>query len=351
MEQQYEKYEKYKDKGLTGLANIGNSCYINSCMQLLSHTYELNDFLDKLNINKINSNPEATVLVEWNNLRKLMWSENCTIAPWGFVKAIQKVALEKKWDLFTGFAQNDATELLIFIIDCLHCGIKREVEMVINGKQKNNMDLLAIDCYKMMQNMYKTEYSEMINIFYGISVTQIKSFDSGEVLSRTCEPFSILTLSIPNIQETNIFECFDLYRNDEELKDDNAWFNDKTNSKENVKKNIIFWSLPTILIIDLKRFNNSNRKIHTLVNTPLDDVDFTKYVHGYNSEEYIYDLFGVNNHSGNVHGGHYTTNIKNPNGKWYNFNDTNINIIPDNKVITQSTYCLFYRKKIRINYI
>ena len=45
-------YEKYKDKGLTGLANVGNSCYINSCMQLLSHTYELNDFLHNLDKKK-----------------------------------------------------------------------------------------------------------------------------------------------------------------------------------------------------------------------------------------------------------------------------------------------------------
>ncbi len=73
--------------------------------------------------------------------------------------------------------------------------------------------------------------------------------------------------------------------------------------------------------------------------------DLSKYISGYNSENFIYDLFGTGNHSGNVYGGHYTANIKNANGKWYSFNDTLINEISEEKVITAHTYCLFYRKK------
>jgi ubiquitin carboxyl-terminal hydrolase 8 len=338
-------HEKYKDKGLTGLANVGNSCYINSCMQLLSHTYELNDFLDTFNKNKINNNVEALIFKEWDKLRQLMWSENCTIAPWGYIKAVQFVAKKKDMDLFTGFAQNDVSEFLLFIIDCMHTGIKREVEMTISGNAENNTDILATECYKMMQNMYKREYSELLNIFYGISVTQIKSFNSDEILSRTCEPFSLLSLSLPEKNMISIFDCLDLYGKDEELCNENAWFNDKTNRKEDVKKSTVFWSLPNILIVHLKRFNNANRKIHTMVTTPITDVDFSRWISGYNASEYIYDLFGTGNHSGSVLGGHYTANIKNANGKWYSFNDTRVEEIRENSVINQHTYCLFYRKK------
>ena len=319
-------------------------------MQLLSHTYELNNFLDSLDKNNINDNIDAVIVNEWDNLRTLMWSENCTIAPHGFIKALKHVAKEKNRDMFTGYDQNDVCEFLLFIIDCLHGGLKREVGMSINGNIINSVDNLAMECYKMMQNMYKKEYSEILNIFYGISVTQIKEYNTGEVLSRKCEPFCVLSLSLPNNGNGNcngitIFECLDLYSEDEELTGDNAWFNDKTNKKENIKKNTVFWNLPTVLIIDLKRFNNSNRKINSIVSTPFTDVDLSKYVKGYGAQSYVYDLFGTGNHSGSVYGGHYTANIKNPNSKWYTFNDTNITEINENKVINQHTYCLFYRKK------
>ena len=37
---------KYEGKGLIGLENMGNTCFLNSCMQVLNNTYELNHFLD-----------------------------------------------------------------------------------------------------------------------------------------------------------------------------------------------------------------------------------------------------------------------------------------------------------------
>ena len=124
--------EIYKHKGLTGLANLGNTCFVNTCLQILSHTYELNDLLnDEKYKTRLNNKYETALLVEWDNLRTMMWKENCIISPGKFIKTLQKLAQLKKVSLFTGFAQNDMPEFLLFVIDCFHISLQREVKMSI----------------------------------------------------------------------------------------------------------------------------------------------------------------------------------------------------------------------------
>lgn len=346
-ETQTSKYDKYKDLGLTGLANVGNTCYLNACMQILSHTYELNEFLDNKNYKKnINKKPDTVLLLEWDNLREMMWSTNCTIAPNGFINAVKKVSMMKQRDLFVGHEQNDIQEFLLFIIECFHTALARDVNMQITGKVLNNTDILAKECFEMMKTMYNKEYSEMLKIFYGIHVSQITSCQSGDSLSLRPEPFSVLSLPIPSDKPNpSLYDCLDLYCAKEELCGDNAWMNDKTNEKEDVHRGIIFWSLPNILIIDLKRWSETGGKISKLVDAPLNNADFSKHVRGYNKDSNIYDLYGVCNHSGGSFGGHYTAFVKNANGKWYEFNDTIINEVDESKVVTPRSYCFFYRKK------
>jgi len=336
-------FEKYKNSGLTGLANVGNTCFINSTLQCISHIYELNDFLNNKTYQKrLNKIPESLLLIEWDKLRVLMYSENCIIKPSGFINAVQKVAHLKDKDIFTGYAQNDLTEFMNFLFTCFHESIKREVEMNIKGSIKNKTDKLAKKCYNMMKNMYKNEYSEFLKMFYGICVSEIKSLESNYE-NIIPEPF--FNIDIPIDKYNTLDECLEHYTEKEILDNDNKILNDETNKKESASKRILFFSLPDILIITLKRFSNENKKNDKVIKFPLENLDMSKYVLGYDKNNYKYDLFGICNHIGGVHGGHYTSFVKNANNFWYHFNDTNVSKINTNDLQTSSAYCFFYRKR------
>lgn len=343
--------KNYEDKGLSGLTNLGNTCFMNSALQCLSHCYELNDFLNTGTYKKkLNKKAESLILLEWDKLRTLLWSENCIISPGGFLSSVQKVAKIKDKSIFTGFAQNDLTEFVIFVIDCFHTAISREVNMTITGDALTETDKLAKKCFEMKKMMYKKEYSEFLNLFYGTHVSKIET-ENGEYINATPEPFLLLDLPLPtetlkNNKPCTLKECLDNYTEVEILDGDNMYFNDNTGKKEVAKKQLLFWSLPEILIITLKRYSNSVNKNQAIVHFPLENMDMSSYIVGYDKFSYNYDLCGICNHSGGVFGGHYTAYVKNANGKWYHFNDPNVVEVNDTtKLISPKSYCLFYRKK------
>ena len=336
------------EKGLSGLTNLGNTCFINSCMQVISHTYELNNFLENETYKKkIKNKYESSLILEWDNLRKLMWNSNCIISPGKFIKTIHKVAELKNMEMFTGFSQNDLPEFLLFLVDCFHNAISREIKMTISGKPENDTDEIAIKCFEMIKNMYSKEYSEIWNLFYAVHISEITNLETNERVNITPEPFFMIDLPIPeNNKSPSLIDCFNLYVEGEILEGDNAWFNEEKNEKINIRKKILFWSLPNILVIDFKRFNNRFQKNQVLITFPLDDFDLSNYVIGYKKDKYKYELYGVCNHSGGVMGGHYTSYVKSANGKWYHFNDTSVSEVGlIDSIISPKAYVLFYRKK------
>jgi ubiquitin carboxyl-terminal hydrolase 2/21 len=342
------KFNNYKNKGLSGLANLGNTCFINSCMQILSHSYELNEILnDEKYKKKLNNKHESILLIEWDNLRKLMWDNNCIISPNKFISVVQKISHIKNRDLFTGFSQNDLPEFLLFLIDCFHNALAREINMTISGNVQNERDEIAIKCFEMIKQMYSKEYSEIWNLFYAINVSEIWNNETNVKIKVNPEPYFMIDLPIPpNNKSPSLIDCFEHYVEGEVMEGENAWYNDETKERINIRKRIQFWSFPQLLVIDFKRFNSRNQKNQILITFPLDNLDLSKYVIGYKKSSYVYELYGVCNHSGSVLGGHYTAYVKNANGKWYHFNDTSVNEIDNNEsIITPKAYCLFYRKK------
>ena len=175
--------------------------------------------------------------------------------------------------------------------------------------------------------------------------------NKGKKVSFRPDPFLMLDLPIPETDKKNIdiYDCLDLFCNDELMDGENMWFDEKQNKKIEVKKKIVFWKLPEVLIVVLKRFHfqkttMQNKKKNMLIDVPIKELNLTKYM--IHKTKNIYNLFGVCNHMGRgADSGHYTSNVLNANGKWYNFNDTYVTEISNNKIVTHNGYCFFFRKK------
>uniref|UniRef100_A0A8B9JRA0 Ubiquitin carboxyl-terminal hydrolase n=1 Tax=Astyanax mexicanus TaxID=7994 RepID=A0A8B9JRA0_ASTMX len=61
--------------------------------------------------------------------------------------------------------------------------------------------------------------------------------------------------------------------------------------------------------------------------------------------EPIYDLYAISCHSGIMGGGHYVTYAKNPNDKWYCYNDSSCKEVHSEEIDTDSAYILFYEQQ------
>ena len=336
-------FKTYENKGLSGLRNLGNSCFMNSAIQCLSNTTELTDyFISKTFVKDFNKDSKYSPMAkEWYRLLDGMYEENCNISPVSFYKTSMIIANQNDVE-FGFYNQNDVQEFLVFFIDSLHESLCKKVDINITGSIKNDLDKIAFECMTKWKEYFKNCYSKIIELFYG----QMASFIDveGEIKSRTYNPICFFTLPIANKKDITLYDCFELFTEPELLSGDNKWFNDKDNKYYEANKRTVFWKFPNVLIISFKRFNNFGAKINNVVNFPIDSLDLSKYCMGYDKHKSHFNLFGICNHIGSSNGGHYYSYCKNSNGKWYEYNDSIVREIDEEKLITNNAYCLFYRK-------
>ena len=86
----------------------------------------------------------------------------------------------------------------------------------------------------------------------------------------------MIDLPIPeNNKSPTLIDCFNYYVQGEVLEGENAWYNEDKKERINIRKKILFWSFPNILVIDFKRFNNRFQKNQVLITFPIDDMNDT----------------------------------------------------------------------------
>ena len=188
--------------GLSGLQNLGCTCFLNSVIQCLSNTEDLtkyfllNYYQQQMNMaNKLGAFGQFAE--KYSNLIKSLWNDlnypPKTINPQLFVNLIRK-----QFPNFLPNVQQDAHEFLSLFLDTLHEDINRiSIKQYINLKEKQigEDDITASNRWWKSHKL--REDSIVSDLFYGQYKSDIKCL-SCKKSSITYDPFMFLPLPIPS---------------------------------------------------------------------------------------------------------------------------------------------------------
>lgn len=334
-----------KGKGVSGLENKGNTCFMNAVLQCMSNSqyltlYFLSDrFFEDRNLRKA----EVKLLREYSNLIKAIWGSNCTVDP-----AMFKITLGEFKDCYMGFNQHDANELYMRLMDMLHNGCSFQANIKATGEVTSKIDVLQVESIKELASHFKKSYSYIVDCFAGqyFGITVCSNCGSS---ARKYDPFFNMSLELSDDSKT-LDDCLKHHICYETLKGDEKWYcEEKCKSKQIAHRRVTIWKTPVYLVLCLKRFKfdkSGPQKLNTPIDFPLDDLDLTKYIlAGNDSHGSIYDLYGVVNHIGGPMGGHYFAYCRNADDTWYNYNDSSVSKIGTGSIVSPMAYMLFYKKR------
>ena len=353
--------------GFVGLRNLGNTCYMNSALQCLSHTVPLADYF--LNCDwpeEINrDNPLGTKGVIATSYAKLLdelWKgQKKVYSPKEFKKRLGQYA-----EQFRGYEQHDAQEFLVFLLDGLHEDLNRVSKKPYvedpegDGRPEEVVAAESWKCY-LLRNK-----SIVVDLFQGQLRSTLTCMEC-QYARVKFDPFMYLSLPIPvaGLQSDEdgctLNDCLKEFSKEEMLEGDEQWRCPKCQKFVDAKKKFDIWKVPPVLIVQLKRFTYSSSgrkaKISSFVNFPTEKWNVKKHVKSPQREPPVYDLFAVSNHHGGFGSGHYTayakgrdpSNKKNSETSWWHFNDSTFDQLNDSTdVQTQDAYLLFYNKMTNV---
>ncbi|XP_054308390.1 ubiquitin carboxyl-terminal hydrolase 8 isoform X2 [Pongo pygmaeus] len=331
---------------LTGLRNLGNTCYMNSILQCLCNAPHLADYFNRNcyqdDINRSNLlGHKGEVAEEFGIIMKALWTGQYRyISPKDF-----KITIGKINDQFAGYSQQDSQELLLFLMDGLH----EDLNKADNRKRYKEENNDHLDDFKAAEHAWQKHKQLNESIIVALFQGQFKSTVqclTCHKKSRTFEAFMYLSLPLASTSKCTLQDCLRLFSKEEKLTDNNRFYCSHCRARRDSLKKIEIWKLPPVLLVHLKRFSYDGRwkqKLQTSVDFPLENLDLSQYVIGPKNNLKKYNLFSVSNHYGGLDGGHYTAYCKNAaRQRWFKFDDHEVSDISVSSVKSSAAYILFY---------
>ena len=324
-----------------GLVNVGNSCYFNTCIQILVRIPTVAAALNTYVEGSDHSTRVLHALRELGAALPRPRSDDRTVNPIACLTTLHSSSFDTKSGM-----QHDLSEVLLILLDHVHNATRRDVRGTAGCAELRAEMMKArppreIAVIKHMLEDAAQEHSPVFSGLIFFSFTEIRHAGSGKVMADTLErnmQLHLPTGGAPGTAGTTLEHCLALYTRGERI---SGW-SDEDGGRHDVVKRTVIWALPTTLVIILKRFKPSAtgfKKDRRVVDCPLvlDVSSLTETTTG------PYALCAVGNHSGKMDGGHYWCTVRDY-GAWYRYDDQSIVPVAEGDVISHHAYCLVYRK-------
>jgi len=308
-------------------------------------------------------------------------------------KSFKKV-LGRHCELFSGYQQHDAQELLMFLLDALHEDLNRIVKkpyiecfdydgeyLSYESAQKTGAEPQKKSEAQAAQLSWighlQRNQSVIVDLFQGHLRSELQCAKCG---FKSVKFDAFMNLELPLIQgsapsangrpatpsqyvDTDINSCLREFTKKEHLTGEHKWRCPKCKKLRDATKQLTLYSLPNVLIITFKRFQvdafgQSMGKIETHVDFSLKGFDvsegmsrdpagnFSADTKDDDDNDPMYDLYGVANHFGGLGGGHYTAFAQNKQDQhWYCFDDSSVTRKKPADICTAAAYVMFFKKR------
>lgn len=347
--------EQEKDKGVIGIANMRNTCYLNVIIQALRHNTEMTAFFMKGGEYEqyIENKPESAKLnlvKGYADIVQILWSgyKPSYIKPGGFLQAMMPAAQSSGFEHFLMMQQHDSHEFLVFLLDQLHEGIAKQVNVnIVRPIPISERDITIQNALVAWKNSFEKQYSPLVEMIYGL-LKKTSTCLTCNSKYHTWDTFNCLKLPMPMAENDDKITFESQLK--EEFKDEEieGYSCDVCNKKTSALRTTEIWRLPRMLCISLKRFTYDGKKIHTAISHPKDtSFSFETFFSEHSPEPSKfnkYECFAIVDHHGQTGGGHYTAQAKSPlTNQWNIFDDESTHSMENGPQFGSSTYIIFLK--------